>query len=579
MAAASLTIAGAASAEPWAKASQSIRELNNYPDAYLEDVGDDGRLHQVIGSWDVGVTPEQLGDPRALAAAARAFVVTHAEAFGGRGDAVPDFEVQGHHATGRGVSVVTVRQGSFGLPHFDTDIVVSFWPDGQLHTLTGSVSIKVQRPDATMTYDQLGEIIELHGVRLPETSPDTVGGFPREVSDNDRIYFEFGLEADGTASWRIKLPEGDFRISDVAGELIKWDSGVDALWSDTTSSCTLRHPDFPRDANSRATSLVANSTSANQTIDCTANSNKPLPSPTCTIEMRRETNWEEHGLERVLDFDGPEQQSGPISCPGSANFTATNGDSEREQAAYWSLWNAKKYITEDVWNQGLGEQSQSLQATHDDTDICGACFRSWNGTIVANATQSLRPSTWMHEYGHYVVWTFGDVSDICSGSNMGDAVDETLADVFAMLVFVNQPGVNPVYGALSGMTAQTPPPHTNAASILSAAYNCTPDPGQPDQHHFNGQKFEQVMWELMFNRNCSNSTCASTSLVGNLIWLGMSHDSVLKRIGGALGSSLDLSPQSTNFVQIRNLFLSDVLSLEGVATRDRVQAVFNHHGG
>jgi hypothetical protein len=167
---ASLTIAGAASAEPWAKASESIRELNGYPDAYLEDVGEDGRLHQVIGSWDVGVTPEQLRDPHALAGAARAFVVAHAEAFGGRGDAVPDFEVQRHYVMELGDTVIKVRQGSEGLPYFDSEVEISFWPDGRLHTLTGSIHAKTSGSDAAMTYGQIAEIMELHGARLPETS-------------------------------------------------------------------------------------------------------------------------------------------------------------------------------------------------------------------------------------------------------------------------------------------------------------------------------------------------------------------------------------------------------------------------
>jgi len=185
-----------------------------------------------------------------------------------------------------------------------------------------------------------------------------------------------------------------------------------------------------------------------------------------------------------------------------------------------------------------------------------------------------RQQTMMHEYGHYVVWTYDDVSNYCEqGSDEGDALDETLANVFAGLYARDSRDINPKYGAYSGLTG-APSPHTDADSLLLQDVNCS----SGEDPHGLGEAFEQAVWELLFNRNCNIDNCTSSSGGGDRIWTGANRDEVVRHVGASLGFALKSLGANITHSQVAAQMVVKIRRDSGRETGNRARAVFVHHG-
>ena len=180
----------------------------------------------------------------------------------------------------------------------------------------------------------------------------------------------------------------------------------------------------------------------------------------------------------------------------------------------------------------------------------------------------------MHEYGHYVVWTYGDLSYNCDQSrDEGAALNETLGNVFAGLYGLDSNEINPRYGAYSGLVG-APAPHTDDSSLLRNDVNCS----ESQDVHGHGEAFEQAVWELLFNRDCTIDNCTSTIGHGNRIWVGASRDDVLRHVGAALGFSLKVLGQNITHSQVAAQMIEKIRLDSGSSTANRARSVFTHHG-
>ena len=188
----------------------------------------------------------------------------------------------------------------------------------------------------------------------------------------------------------------------------------------------------------------------------------------------------------------------------------------------------------------------------------------------------------MHEYGHYVVWTYsnnpipgsGLSSNCAQGSDEGRAVHETLANVFAGLYARSNGDIDPRYGAYVGLIA-APVPHTNAASLLMHDVFCTANQGDP---HEKAEAFEQVVWELLFNRNATLDSTTAASGQGNRIWVGESKENVVRHVGAALGFALKSLGENITHQQIAAHMIVKIGRDSGSLTATRARSVFVHHG-
>ena len=181
----------------------------------------------------------------------------------------------------------------------------------------------------------------------------------------------------------------------------------------------------------------------------------------------------------------------------------------------------------------------------------------------------------MHEYGHYVVWTYDGISNDCDpGDNEGDSLDETMANVFAEVYARDSRDIDPTYGAIGGFALGNGPfAHINANSLITQNVQCSQANDPVD-----GQAFQQAVWELLFNRDCDIGACSSSNGNGNIIWPGADRDLVVANVGAALGFALRSLGENITHSQVRAQMIRKIRSDSGDGPADRAREVFRHHG-
>jgi hypothetical protein len=240
----------------------------------------------------------------------------------------------------------------------------------------------------------------------------------------------------------------------------------------------------------------------------------------------------------------------------------------------------RAFIHQNVWSQVAPNRDANVDIHMDDTTVVdangnpSAFFNGFFTSIHAHQGRGQK-QVLMHEYGHYVVWTYDDVSGYCEqGIDEGDAIDETLGNVFAGLQALANGDINPRYGAYSGLDG-APVPHTNAASLIMHDVFCTANQDDP---HEKAEAFEQAVWELLFNRNATMDVTTNASSHGNRIWIGASRADVIRHVGASLGFALKVLGANNTHQQIAAQMIEKVRLDSGSATADRAKSVFLHHG-
>jgi hypothetical protein len=264
------------------------------------------------------------------------------------------------------------------------------------------------------------------------------------------------------------------------------------------------------------------------------------------------------------------------SCSASnrPSFLGTSGDSLREQGAFYAANQMRGFIEQNVWDSVDPNRDSNVDIHMDDPDPPTASFDNFWTSIEVNQSFGQLESI-MHEYGHYVVWTYDDVSQECDpGTDEGDSLDETLANVFAELYARDSPDIDPTYGAIGGFAfGNGPAAHTNANSLITQNVQCAQANDVLD-----GQAFQQAVWELLFNRDCDLGTCASTSGTGTRIWEDTSREQIIKNVGAALGFALRSLGENITHSQVRAQMIRKIRSDSGDSAADRAREVFRHHG-
>ncbi len=363
---------------------------------------------------------------------------------------------------------------------------------------------------------------------------------------------------------------------------------VDLLIVRTTSladpivgPCNMTRFAFPRNG-VYATSLNTGSTTGScpatetDTGICEA---QTYPGNLCIWELRRETGISQK-IMRVQDYDSAEL-SMATTCPAQPTFGGCNANSLRQQTAFWTTEQMRSFMQSYVWFYTSPTQAGPV-APWVDWPRTNCAYYAWGAySSIECAAAESKAHVFMHEYGHHVVWTYGDVGNQCV-PNVGagnlyesDAIDETYANVFAALFAAADSapgGIRPQYGAVAGLAYQAPSPHTNAGSIVSGYGRC----GSVDFHNI-GRAFEQAMWELMWNRNCSSVACTTTSAFGSAIFPSATQTQVLVSMGTALGYSLSVSGMEPKFQSLWTHMYVKLIGLHGVTEANNANDVMTHH--
>jgi hypothetical protein len=541
-----------------------------------------GRMISAIGVFDIGLDAKSSWEIPHIEAAVAGYVAAHAgelgDAYAGA-SAPAALRVREVVAVDGKVHVAHIDQAVGGLRVWDSDLSAAFWSSGDLRAFHGPVRFvraDLRHPDAM----ELADVVAIADAgAASDFAPQDSNGFVRHVRVKDGAWIERGWSSStGSVSWRLWLPGGDIRLDEPTRTIEQVYSHIEPFFDGVTGDCSVRHFDFPRDANGLTSTLASTSGSRIQTLTCGGDD----WFGTCFWHLKRSPSGLAHRVGRIDDVNGAEQEVA-LSCASSTvpSFENTNGDAMREQSAFWVAHQMRGYNVQNTWGNAAPDRKDDKLEVHiDDDSVSGAFFEHNLVTtqIRANTAMSAKPDVMMHEYGHYVVHTYGDVSNRCvSSSDHGDALDETLADVFGMIMATDETQIRPSYGALEGFAnGQAPSPHAAAADRLSiGTVNCSID------HHLIGRAFEQAIWEILFNRNCSTRACASTdgfATDGVRLWGTRTQEQVIERVAAALGSALQTLGQNITFQQVRAEFIARVREDTNEETAAAVGAVFAHHG-
>ena len=536
-----------------------------------------GVARSVIGHYDVGLDQASSRVPARVAETLPKFILKDPKLFGLLPDDKLRLVVNSIDELDKRTVVAQVDQYVGNLRVLDSDLTAIFAEDGFLQSLNGGI-VPNRIPEARPSLS-LARILEVLKQDSKAKAMGDLDGF-QEAGNNisrraDGAIIEAGWSRHQQGpTWRASLPEEIIWIDDKTGAVVRRQSQRN---HGPTTTCSVRHRNWPRATDGRATSL-AETTSANMVTSITCEADQVWN--TCYWKLKREPFLWRHGIARIDDVNGGEQEDAQ-SCASSTapTFLGSNGDGLREQGAFYIANQMRFFINQNVWAQVSPNRDQNLDIHVDDNGVVdddgdpSAYFNDFWQSIRSHQSRS-QQETLMHEYGHYVVWTYDDVSNECEqGSDEGDALDETLANVFAGVYARDSRDIDPKYGAYSGL-AGAPSPHTGDSSLLLQDVNCS----SGDDPHGLGEAFEQAVWELLFNRNCTIDNCTSLSENGDRIWPGSGRDEVVRHVGASLGFALRALGANITHSQVAAQMIVKIRRDSGTQAGNRARAVFVHHG-
>lgn len=572
--------------------NEVVQKRQGKPDEVETEVIKDpqGVALSVIGHYDVGLDKASSRLPARVAEAVSKFILADRTRFGLSADDSIRLVVKSVDTVDNYTVVAHVHQYVGELRVIDSDLSAAFAEDGFLQSLNGGVvpnrspqvqpALKLERVLAILKNDTKSRTMgDLNGFQ-------DAGRNEWRRKDGAAIMAGWSRQHKG-AGWKVWLPEEIIWLDDKSGAIVRRDS--QRVYG-PTRGCNVRHRDWTRAANGRATSIAESAPTMVSRITCEADE----WFGTCNWHLKRQPLGFSHGIARIQDevssdgLNGAEQEVQlPCDSNTTPSFAASNGDALREQGAFYIANQMRHFIHQNVWSQVVPNRDANVDIHLDDrTEVYpdsgrpSAHFNPFSTSIHVHQSRG-QQEVLMHEYGHYVVWTYGDspfgsgLSNNCvQGIDEGSAIHETLANVFAGIYALDSGDINPQYGAYSGLVA-APAPHTNAASLLMHDVFCTANQGDP---HEKAEAFEQAVWELLFNRDATMDGATNASGHGNRIWVSESRDDVIRHVGAALGSALAVLGENITHQQVAAQMIVKIKLDSGSATANRAKSVFKHHG-
>ncbi len=470
--------------------------------------------------------------------------------------------------------VVLLRQAFRGLTVVDMELSAVFDANGTLLSLNGTLlpedGLSLR---ALSSPDQVLDRLRAEGLMLDvDRASDFIQPDPKEdVWENDlgfSLAFGWSIQLQSPV-WVYEDDESRIYVSEALNVI-----EIDSRQENLTGSCNVRLKDFPR-SSGYATILSEGSSSRTEEITCQADD----WFGTCYWQLKREPSGYNHAIGRVLDSDGAEQEI-VQSCSSSSvpQFTATNGDSLREQGAFYVANQMRFFTNQNAWSQVAPSSQANVQITVDDDGSSVASFSPTFTDIRCNQDHAdgngCAIDVLAHEYGHYVNWTYGGYGSTCSGSDHSFALSETLATIYGLLFFLDDDETLPQYTALAGsMLGNGPSPHTTSASSFSM--DCTNSTTQ----RISGLPFTTAIWEVAWNRDCTTDSCTDTQTSnGTTIFSGLNREATITAVGDALSYANASLGQNPTFQQVRALMRSRIQSEINLSTATRFQRVMSHHG-
>lgn len=477
-----------------------------------------GELRSVVGVIDAGVDRRQLeADPGpALAAGLRRYFDANRGRYG-------------------------FAAGLMNLLVVDTPELVR---QGELYSVKAhlaSSGMRITRSAFSCLFARSGELMACSG-NLPSASVDPAR-LPRSSVASPELavqaaFAEAGLEypADlgpynglafpGRLSWVAQSGEGHIEVEefvDAATYALLWkiETGEEWLVYDLARAQIVRrglqeddiHDSLP--VQHRAPTAASFGASVgNSTLAQTERIGTAGPYKFNVLQYGQLSGYD-WALSRVDDNNSPEVSSisGP-NLPGG--FPSNSGSALRQQTVFHWAWRARAHFRWDAWGTHAPKKTNTLDLLVDEPNKCStpACFKDW-GIINDPGLYfdfgegaALEPHTIVHEFGHYIVWTYGDVDNGCDpGKDESDSIDESVADFVTQLVF---------HRLLRSSGIQNPYLRNNAWNPANSSYPrtfATSNCGQAAWIY--GAPFVEAMWESLHGVDCRTRGAAACNGLSN----------------------------------------------------------------
>jgi hypothetical protein len=414
--------------------------------------------------------------------------------------------------------------------------------------------------------------------------------------DIDRLARRYGMRGfDAERVWDAELGQPVWALSNDDAVLFSDDAGNVVRITSQNSGwyergrCRIRHPVFDRRNIGTVTEHRGDRPSAcGREFD--------FFSGICTYELSHHPSGELHTLGRVNDHLGAESQV-TLGCGvEEARFTSTATVNRRQQNLNYAVERMRTFMFTNEWDHVPATDPSDVQINIEE-DAClniitgenaEACFNHRTSDIYIDRdhaeNEGYAHQTIMHEFGHYVNWSFGNFSRECSETDEGDALHETFADIHALISLADDPEYNVRYDTQIELSDH--PGHHHDEDSEVPDYNegdCRPG---VDVHDV-GVPLVQAMWEIMWNLDCDDEdACVENQSYGDHLMAGIGREAWLEMVGESVARALQNTPSSTTFNEVLHWFLirMDTLATRrlgeegGDDVRERVENVLEHHG-
>lgn len=285
------------------------------------------------------------------------------------------------------------------------------------------------------------------------------------------------------------------------------------------------------------------------------------------------------GLERVQDGTGGEIQKYYV-CRFEPTFSvSTTAGSFEETNTYFYAARARRWAVNEAWAAIAPSRTTDLDIEVNNTgNHCStgtsACFHAFGGPHIAFEDGASRSAALIgHEYGHYVIWTYGDLSNSCvEGIDEGDSLDENLAGLFSAIAnWDHQPTLRYDAAMVNGVRSK----HLGN-DFLQYDADC-----DAYSIHRYGQFFREAVWEFMWNRDCTQSTCTPSMAWSTLPGNNNGFSSAMQareKTTEAIAYALAATSPSTSYTAIKTLMYIKLYSTMGSFTAGRFLSILGHHG-
>jgi len=375
--------------------------------------------------------------------------------------------------------------------------------------------------------------------------------------------------------------------TDDAGRIVRTASPI--VDSYEASTCKIRHPIYEKGSDGRATDLGVVADHVSDRVSKCGREN--LGNVLCTYELSYHPAVA-NPLGRVNDELASEVdvQRGCVDPP--ALFSGTSAAATRQQSLFYAQERMRSFIDQNMWSKVTPERSADVQIVVQ-ADACNtlfsnapACFSHLTTDIYIDSSraddETRNMQTIMHEFGHYVNWTYGDLSSSCwSLIDEGGAIHETFADINGLISMIDDPEYNLAYDTAGVRLSQQPSRHRDGtAPLLYSPLACD----TANDIHDVGRPLQQAMWEILWNQNCASGDSCPTSLhtFGDDLWPGATQEHVLAVVGEAVGRALQATGSAPTYDEVLSWFLIRIQTtggpVQGAIDAARVRAVLVHHG-